>query len=74
MQVLTEEDKKILREHLRVPETAVVEFQIGEEYFWEAAEAEVVPISIYENGVYVAGADISKETKELMTSILTYQN
>lgn len=72
--VLTEEDKKILREHLRVPETAVVEFQIGEEYFWEAAEAEVVPISIYENGVYVAGADISKETKELMTSILTYQN
>ena len=48
----------------------MVEFQIGEEYYWSAADATVVPISIYENGVYVAGADISKETKELMTSIL----
>lgn len=72
--VLTAEDQKLLREQLLVPETAAVEFQIGEEYYWSAADAIVVPISIYENGVYVAGADISKETKELMTSILTYQH
>ncbi len=71
--ILTEEDKERLCRHLRVPDTAAVEVQIGEEYFWEAAGAEVVPISVYENGKYVAGADISKETKELMTSILTYQ-
>lgn len=71
---LTEEDKKNLREQLLVPESAEVEFETGTEYYWEAAQATVVPIAIYENGVLVAGADIDKETKELMTSIWTYQH
>ena len=34
----------------------------------------LVPVSIYENGVYVAGADVDKETKEIVQSIVSYQN
>ena len=62
-----------LKQQLNIPETAAVDFQIGEEYYWDAAEASVIPVTVYENGVCVAGAHISKETKELMRSIMTYQ-
>ena len=56
-----------------MPEDAVVEFEIGEEYYWEGAGMTVVPISIYENGEYVAGADIDKVSMEPVTSIMSYQ-
>ena len=71
--VLTDEDKALLKHQLNIPETAAVDFQIGEEYYGDAAEASVIPVTVYENGVCVAGAHISKETKELMRSIMTYQ-
>ena len=71
--VLTDEDKALLKQQLNIPETAAVDFQIGEEYYWDAAEASVIPVTVCENGVCVAGAHISKETKELMRSIMTYQ-
>ena len=63
----------LIRERLGVPEDAVVEFEIGEEYYWEGAGMTVVPISIYENGEYVAGADIDKVSMEPVTSIMSYQ-
>lgn len=70
---LTEADQMLIRERLGVPEDAVVEFEIGEEYYWEGAGMTVVPISIYENGEYVAGADIDKVSMEPVTSIMSYQ-
>lgn len=51
-----------------------MEFETGEEYYWEGAGMTLVPVSIYENGVYVAGADVDKETKEIVQSIVSYQN
>ena len=72
--VLSAEDEIYIREQLQVPEEAAVEFETGEEYYWEGAGMTLVPVSIYENGVYVAGADVDKETKEIVQSIVSYQN
>ena len=72
--VLSAEDEIYIREQLKVPEEAAVEFETGEEYYWEGAGMTLVPVSIYENGVYVAGADVDKETKEIVQSIVSYQN
>lgn len=71
---LSAEDEIYIREQLQVPEEAAVEFETGEEYYWEGAGMTLVPVSIYENGVYVAGADVDKETKEIVQSIVSYQN
>lgn len=71
---LTDEDKRYIREQLFVPESAVIEFEVGEPYFWEGVGMTLVPVALYENGTCVAGADVNVDTKEAMTSILTYQN
>ena len=71
---LSEEDKRYICEQLHVPPEADVVFQLGEEYYWEGAGVMLIPVSIYENGEYVAGADINRDTKEVMTSIVSYQN
>lgn len=72
--VLSAEDERYIREQLRVPEDAVVEFETGEEYYWEGAGMTLLPVSLYENGIYVAGADVDKETMEIVRSIVSYQN
>lgn len=72
--VLSAEEERYIREQLRVPEDALIEFRTGEEYYWEGGGMTLLPVSLYENGGYVAGADVDKETKEIVRSIASYQN
>ncbi len=71
---LSEEEQRYICEQLGVPESADVELQLGEEYYWEGAGVTLLPVFVYENGVCVASADVNKDTKEAMTSIMGYQN
>ena len=63
-----------VKESLGVPDNANVTYTIGEEMYKEAWDAYYVPVSFYEDGNLVAGANVDPTTGELMSNILTYQN
>ncbi len=72
--VLSEDDEQYIREQLGVPADADVEFHVEKEYYWEGGSLMLIPVSIYQDGVYVAGADVNADTKEVVKSIFSYQN
>lgn len=63
---------KIVAENLGVPDDAVVEVEISEVFYWEAAERDFKTVTFTENGEMVACADVDPCTGELLKGIYKY--
>ena len=63
---------KIVAENLGVPDSANVEFEVNETFYWEAAGRDFKNVTFTENGETVACADVDPCTGELLKGIYKY--
>lgn len=60
------------RNNLLVPNKSEITYTLGETVYNEARETYYRPVNFYENGVFVAGANVDTKTGELLSNITTY--
>ena len=65
---------KIVAKNLGVPDSANVEFEVSETFYWEAAERDFKNVTFTENGETVAFASVDPYTGELLRGIYEYDN
>lgn len=58
-----------IRNDLGVPSGENINIVYGEPYYWSSAEKNVVPVSVYLNGEYRAGADYDIDSREPVRNI-----
>ena len=64
---------KIVAENLGVPDSANVEFEVSETFYWEAADRYFKNVTFTENGETVAYASVDPFTGELLKNIYKYE-
>ncbi len=65
---------KIAQKNLGVPDKNGITYELGEKFYNEVWDAHYRPISFYENGEFVAGANVDIETGGLLSNILGYDD
>lgn len=60
------------KNNLRVPNKSSITYTLGETVYNNARETYYKPIAFYENGVFVAGANVDTKTGELLSNITSY--
>lgn len=69
----SDEDLQEIAASLGVPEDVDVEITVsGDPYYWEAGQRWLVYVEIYQDGEFVAGASVDRDTKEPVRDIYTY--
>lgn len=58
-----------IRQDLGIPSGERVNIVYGETYYWSGGDKNLVPVSIYMNGDYMAGADYDIESREPVRNI-----
>lgn len=69
----SEDELRSIASALRVPEDADTDIRVtGDPYYWEAGGLWLINVEIYQNGKFVAGASVDRDTKEPVKDIYTY--
>ena len=66
--------KQIARQKLGIPNWVDVDCIYGAPYYWQGAGMYMTPVSFYQGGEYVAGADFDTATFQDMKSIYNYSH
>lgn len=69
----TNEQLDHIRQALGIPDDMPVEIEIGDPYYWEGGDMDLVQIDFYHEGEYVAGAAFKPYTEEMARNIYQYR-
>ena len=68
----TNDQLEKMKRALKIPEDLQVEVQIGEPYYWDGGDMDLVQVDFYHEGEYVAGAAFEPYKEELVRNIYQY--
>lgn len=69
----SDEDLQDIAASLGVPEGVDVVVRVnGNPFYWDAGQRWLVNVGVYEDGKFVAGADVDRDTKEPVKNIFNY--
>ena len=68
----TNEQLEHIRQALGIPDDLPVEIEIGDPYYWEGGDMDLIQIDFYHEGDYVAGAAFKPYTEEMARNIYQY--
>ena len=69
----SDEDLQEIAASLGVPEDVNVEVTVsGDPYYWDAGQRWLVNVEVYQDGNFVAGAAVDRDTKEPIRNIYNY--
>ena len=70
---VSDEDLQEIAASLGVPEDVNVEVTVsGDPYYWDAGQRWLVNVEVYQDGNFVAGAAVDRDTKEPIRNIYNY--
>lgn len=61
-----------IRQALGIPDDLPVEIEIGDPYYWEGGDMDLIQIDFYHEGDYAAGAAFKPYTEEMARNIYQY--
>ena len=68
----TEQQIEEIRASLHVPDDSGIEIVIGEPYYWDGGDMDLVDVDFYEDGEFIAGAACRPYSTETIRSIYMY--
>ena len=68
----TNEQLEHIRQALGILDDLPVEIEIGDPYYWEGGDMDLIQIDFYHEGDYVAGAAFKPYTEEMARNIYQY--
>ena len=69
---LTSDQIETIKSELKVPEDADVTYTVGDPYYWEAGQRNLIYVQFEENGEMAASASVDADTLELVKEIYIY--
>ena len=68
----TEQQIEEIRASLHVPDDSGIEIVVGEPYYWDGGDMDLVDVDFYEDGEFIAGAACRPYSTETIRSIYMY--